>query len=196
MNSVERLASAIGRYFEVGDSDFYICTRDKSAFAVGTMKLEDFVEVDDEISSDMAEWLDKLGVFLPACKPGDKAYFIIKDTNEVYVSEEQITDVSTRGFFVNEDGQLNPYEDIGKTVFLNPEEAYRECQKIRGYDFEETCPYCDFVNEVVWDGKSDTIICAGCGAEILLCNNCETRNCGSCQREKELSLKGGVEKNE
>lgn len=79
MDSAERLTELISKYLEVGDSDFYICTRDKSAFAAGTMTLNDFTEVDDEIASDMAEWLTKRGVILPPCKPGDKVYFVIDD---------------------------------------------------------------------------------------------------------------------
>lgn len=145
----------------------------------------------------IAKHLVENGVFAPPCKPGDKAYFVIEDTKEVYVSEEPITDVSTKGFFVNGDGELNLYESIGKTVFLNPDDAEKECQKIKSsappdkdYDFEEICPHCDFVNEVVWDGKSRSIICAGCGKEIVLCSACEDMRCGNCRYEKELSKNG------
>lgn len=146
----------------------------------------------------IADHLIENGVFAPPCKPGDKAYFVIEDTKETYISEEEITDVSTKGFFVNGDGELNLYSDIGKTVFLNPEDADAECERLRksktekDYDFEEICPHCDFVNEVVWDGKSGTIVCAGCGKEIVLCSVCEDMRCGNCRYEKELSKSGGV----
>lgn len=47
---------------------------------------------------------------------------------------------------------------------------------------EETCGYCDYINEVDWDGKSRTIICKGCGKEILLCSlcDCSNVNCNEC----------------
>lgn len=62
MDNIEKLSELISKYLEVGDSHFYICTRDKTAFSIGTIRLDDFVEVDDEIASDMAEWLTKRGV--------------------------------------------------------------------------------------------------------------------------------------
>ena len=138
----------------------------------------------------------------PRPNVGDKAYFVIEDTEEIYVSAEEITDVSIKGFFVNGDCELNPYSDIGKTVFLNPEDADAECERLRNskaekdYDFEEICPHCDFVNEVAWDGKSRTVVCAGCGKEIVLCSACEDMRCGNCRYEKELSKNGGVQDNE
>lgn len=58
----------------------------------------------------------------------------------------------------------------------------------KNYDFEETCPHCDHVNEVKWDKKSHSIICSGCGKRILLCNLCnmDEQLCGKCPYEKEL----------
>lgn len=153
-------------------------------------------------NGELADHLLANNIFAFTCKPGDKAYFVIEDTEEIYVSAEEITDVSTKGFFVNGDCELNLYSDIGKTVFLNPEDADAECERLRNsktekdYDFEEICPRCDFVNEVVWDGKSRTVICAGCGKEIVLCSACEDMRCGNCRYEKELSKNGGVQDNE
>lgn len=134
MDSAKRLTELISKYLEVGDSDFYICTRDKSAFAAGTMTLNDFTEVDDEIASDMAEWLTKRGVILPPCKPGDKVYFVIDDniSGEIYVSVETITDVSIKGFFSNGDCTLYPYDELGRCdTFLNEEEAERVAENWR-----------------------------------------------------------------
>lgn len=55
------------------------------------------------------------------------------------------------------------------------------------YDFDETCPYCDFINNIVWDKKSHSTICQGCGRKILLCNLCDMDNCncGDCPYETE-----------
>ena len=60
----------------------------------------------------------------------------------------------------------------------------RDVEK-KDYDFDETCPYCDFVNQVVWDGHSHKMKCQNCGEEILLCNLCDPDNCecGNCPYE-------------
>lgn len=133
MDSADRLTELISKYLEVGDSDFYICTRDKSAFVEGTMTLNDFTEVDDEIASDMAEWLTKRGVILPPCKPGDKVYAVINDIDgEIFISVEPITDVSTKGLFINGECMLYPYDELEKhDMFLNEEEAERVAENWR-----------------------------------------------------------------
>jgi hypothetical protein len=58
----------------------------------------------------------------------------------------------------------------------------------KDYDFEEYCPYCEHINEIVWDGKSRTAVCENCHQAILLCSICEVENCGNCPYEKELGL--------
>ena len=48
---------------------------------------------------------------------------------------------------------------------------------------EEICPYCDHVNDFVWEeGTKRTIICKNCGKEILLCSLCDMDvvSCGKC----------------
>ena len=48
---------------------------------------------------------------------------------------------------------------------------------------EEICPYCDHVNDFVWEeGTKRTIICKNCGKEILLCSLCDMDavTCGKC----------------
>ena len=49
------------------------------------------------------------------------------------------------------------------------------------YDFEENCPHCDHLNEVVWDGKAKTTVCENCGKTIKLCSLCDADNCGKCK---------------
>lgn len=55
----EYLIKLLNDYFCVGDSDTYICTRDKSAFSVGTMSLDDFEEISEENTSDLADYILK-----------------------------------------------------------------------------------------------------------------------------------------
>lgn len=53
---------------------------------------------------------------------------------------------------------------------------------------EEICPYCDHVNDFVWEeGAKRTIICKNCGKEILLCSLCDMDKviCGKCPYETE-----------
>ena len=52
---------------------------------------------------------------------------------------------------------------------------------------EETCPYCDYVNDFVCDGTNHKMICKNCGKEILLCSLCDMDkvSCGKCPYEKE-----------
>ena len=60
-----------------------------------------------------------------------------------------------------------------------------------GYDFEEICPHCDYVNKVVLsetreqkNGKK-VLICQDCGKTILACNLCDCIDCGNCCIEDE-----------
>ena len=73
-------------------------------------------------------WIaNKVKVF--PCDVGDPGYFIIEDTNETYISEDRITDVSTKGFFCSstiggcDSDDFYPYSDLGEIAFLNKKEA-------------------------------------------------------------------------
>lgn len=58
----EKLIELLSSYFDIGDSYAYNLTRVKSAFAVGTMSLEDFEEFDDDTVADIADHLLPHGV--------------------------------------------------------------------------------------------------------------------------------------
>lgn len=53
----ENLISVLSRYFSIGDSYTYNLTRDKSAFSVGTMSLDDFEEFDENTIEDLVEYI-------------------------------------------------------------------------------------------------------------------------------------------
>lgn len=55
--SRERLVEVLMQYFTIGDSYTYELTRVKEAFAVGTMTLKDFVELDDEKVEDLCDYI-------------------------------------------------------------------------------------------------------------------------------------------
>lgn len=56
------MTEILSEYFGIGDSYYYQLTRARTAFAVGTMELDDFVEFDDEVVGDIAECLLANGV--------------------------------------------------------------------------------------------------------------------------------------
>ena len=62
MDVREKLVELLAKYFDIGDSYAYNLTRVKSAFACGTIGLDDFEEFDDETVEDIASYLIANGV--------------------------------------------------------------------------------------------------------------------------------------
>ena len=62
MDVKEKLVEILAEYFNIGDSYAYNLTRVKSAFACGTVGLDDFEEFDDETVEDIASYLIANGV--------------------------------------------------------------------------------------------------------------------------------------
>ena len=84
MTQNERLIEILSRYFQIGDSYAYNLTRDKTAFSVGTMSLDDFEEFDEVTVEDIADHLIANGVIVPPCKVGDMVYVIFSQfKNEI-----------------------------------------------------------------------------------------------------------------
>lgn len=54
-----KLIQILSNYFDIGDSYAYHLTRDKSAFAVGTVSVDDFEEFDNETITDIADYITK-----------------------------------------------------------------------------------------------------------------------------------------
>lgn len=57
MNTKDKLKELLMEYFSIGDSHCYNLTRVKSAFAVGTVSLEDFEEFDESVVDDIVDYL-------------------------------------------------------------------------------------------------------------------------------------------
>ena len=73
----DKLIEFFNRYFGIGDSYFYQLTRVKTAFAVGTVGLDDFEELDEETVEDL---VDHLLRELPEIKkdtPPDSKWFSV-----------------------------------------------------------------------------------------------------------------------
>ena len=62
MDVMKKLVELLSKYFNIGDSYAYNLTRVKSAFACGTIGLDDFEEFDDETVEDIASYLIDNGV--------------------------------------------------------------------------------------------------------------------------------------
>ena len=58
----DKLKDLLMEYFSIGDSYSYNLTRVKSAFAFGTISLEDFEEFDESFIDDIVEYLLKNNV--------------------------------------------------------------------------------------------------------------------------------------
>ena len=64
MNMKDKLKNLLMEYFSIGDSYSYNLTRVKSAFAVGTISLEDFEEFDESFINDLVDYLLKNNVII------------------------------------------------------------------------------------------------------------------------------------
>lgn len=70
----EKLMQILADYFELSDTYAYNLTRDKRAFAVGTVTIDDFEEFNMDVVADIAGFLIKNGVTIdhPTEKGGDE----------------------------------------------------------------------------------------------------------------------------
>ena len=72
----ERLIQLLSRYFDIGDSYTYNLTRVKTAFAVGTVDLDDFEEYTEGDVANLADYLLEEGAILPQVKVGQTVWYI------------------------------------------------------------------------------------------------------------------------
>lgn len=100
----EKLIELLNKYFDIGDSYAYNLTRVKTAFEVGTMSLEDFVEFDEETITNLADYLIKSGVTIPVicknCAHSDyyEGKLICYKYTEYMVDEIRFLEVAPDGF--------------------------------------------------------------------------------------------------
>lgn len=117
----ERLTQLLSRYFDIGDSYTYNLTRAKSAFAVGTIDLDDFEEYTEDDVANLADYLLENGVIAPQVTVGQTVWFaMFNGVVDDYVNQF-LMDIGT---------YLYSFDEIGKTVFLT-REAAEEALKAR-----------------------------------------------------------------
>lgn len=138
----DKLIEMLSQYFDIGDSYAYNLTRHKSAFAIGTMSLEDFEEFDDDTVADIADYLLANGVIVPPCKVGDTVYFPMESDGECesYVDVGTVFAIGideghTMWISVRYESGLKYYhtsDDFGKTILLTREDAERALRERSG----------------------------------------------------------------
>lgn len=84
-------------------------------------------------------------LLIPPCKVGDTVYYILEDspvyypdTDGWYISEETVHEITTKGLILHEveDGAsiyVEPFDRIGKTIFLAREEAEKALAEVRDH---------------------------------------------------------------
>lgn len=125
----ERLIQLLSRYFDIGDSYTYNLTRVKSAFAVGTVGLDDFEEYTEDDVTNLADYLLDNGVIVPSVRVGQTVWCLIDNFNGAVdgkIYEYTIRSDGLAYFRFTRNGYFtgSAMEDaIGKTVFLTREAA-------------------------------------------------------------------------
>lgn len=119
----ERLIQLLSRYFNISDSYTYNLTRVKSAFAVGTVDLDDFEEYTEDDVTNLADYLIENGAILPFVKVGQTVHIFPKHDKVIILTAVEWI-LQDRDEIVYYTGDYEFYNtDIGKTVFLTREAA-------------------------------------------------------------------------
>lgn len=120
----ERLIQLLSRYFDIGDSYTYNLTRVKSAFAVGTVDLDDFEEYTEDDVANLADYLINTGVIVPLVTVGQTIYRVGDPIKKIYEWDVVCIEVYGYGIeYVDDSDNRFTADDIGKTVFLTCEAA-------------------------------------------------------------------------
>lgn len=119
----KRLIQLLSRYFNIGDSYTYNLTRVKTAFAVGTVDLDDFEEYTEDDVANLADRLIENGAILPFVKVGQTVHILPKHDKVIILTAVEWI-LQDRDEIVYYTGDYEFYNtDIGKTVFFTYAEA-------------------------------------------------------------------------
>ena len=89
MDVREKLVELLAEYFNIGDSYAYNLTRVKSAFACGTVELDDFEEFNDETVEDIVSYLISNGVTVQECKVAEIDQFKLPIDDAILILKEE-----------------------------------------------------------------------------------------------------------
>ena len=89
MDAKEKLVELLAEYFNIGDSYAYNLTRVKSAFACGTVGLDDFEEFNDETVEDIVSYLISNGVTVQECKVAEIDQFKLPIDDAILILKEE-----------------------------------------------------------------------------------------------------------
>lgn len=89
MDVREKLVELLAEYFNIGDSYAYNLTRVKSAFACGTVGLDDFEEFNDETVEDIVSYLISNGVTVQECKVAEIDQFKLPIDDAILILKEE-----------------------------------------------------------------------------------------------------------
>lgn len=126
----EQLIQLLSRYFDIGDSYTYNLTRVKSAFAVGTVDLDDFEEYTEDDVADLADHLLDNGVIVPPVSIGQTVWAIeFYRGKPIAIHEDMVqmvgfTSRSVKIALRNHHSFGKTFV-LGKTVFLTREAALK-----------------------------------------------------------------------
>ena len=113
MNVREKLVKFLAEYFNIGDSYAYNLTRVKSAFACGTIGLDDFEEFNDETVEDIVSYLISNGVTVQECKVAEIDQFKLPIDDAILILKEeykQMVDGYTT--YLSYGGNGDPAEEV------------------------------------------------------------------------------------
>lgn len=99
------------------------------------------VELIDEVLTDAGDILNKIkngNLIEVHCKIGDAVYFVCEDDDDYFISENKVTDVSSKGFFVScydppqdDLGFFELYDVVGKDAFFTKDEAEQRLKEVK-----------------------------------------------------------------
>ena len=89
MDVRKKLVELLAEYFNIGDSYAYNLTRVKSAFACGTVGLDDFEEFNDETVEDIVSYIISNGVMVQECKVAEIDQFKLPIDDAILILKEE-----------------------------------------------------------------------------------------------------------
>ena len=88
-------------------------------------------------TTSIADHLIENGVIVPLCNVGDTVYVVCEDDEGNFISENKVTEVCSKGFFVSsfdppqdDMGGFELYEEIGKTIFFSKQRAEHKLKEL------------------------------------------------------------------